>query len=64
MLSQEQLNHIAAGLGEIPTKHGAPLVSDINAQLQTQQGDPAKFVAAVEAFLAPAKAALARPKEG
>lgn len=63
VLTSETINNISMGLQEIPTKFGAPTINDLNAQLQTQQHDPAKFVAAVEAFLAPIKAKLAAPKE-
>jgi hypothetical protein len=35
-LSQEQLNVIAAGLSELPFKHAAPVVAEINKQVSGQ----------------------------
>jgi hypothetical protein len=35
-LTQEQLNVIAAGLQEMPFKHAAPLVAEINKQISEQ----------------------------
>jgi len=58
VITQETLTHIASGLGEIPTKHGAPVIENINGQLKAQQDDPAKFVTSIEALLAPLKVTL------
>ena len=44
-LTQEQLQIIAAALGELPMKHAAPIVQEINKQIAGQikpQAVPAK----------------------
>ncbi len=58
-VTPEQAAIIGAGLMELPGKHCNPVVQDINAQTELAAKDPAKFVALVEAFLAPIKASLA-----
>jgi len=59
VLTQEQVQRIGDGLGEIPTKHGSPIINEINGQLEQVEKDPATFVAMIEKLLAPVKAKLA-----
>lgn len=41
--TEEQINILAAGLGELPLKHSNPVLQDMSKQLQEQQEDmPAK----------------------
>ena len=35
--TQEQLNYIALGINEIPHKFAAPLINEINKQLEAQR---------------------------
>lgn len=63
ILSQDMVQKIGDALGETPTKIGAPIINEINRQIYQMTHDPAKFVAAVEAYLAPIKAKLVVPLE-
>lgn len=58
-ITQAQADIIAAGLLELPGKHCNPVIQALNEQTTLRENDPAKFVAAVEAYLAPIKAKLA-----
>lgn len=47
-LTQEQLNVVAAGLGELPFKIASPVVAEINAQYEAQRAGPAGRAGSVE----------------
>lgn len=63
VLTQQGVQKIGEALGEIPTKFGAPLIDDINAQIKLISADPGAFIKMMDQLLIPIRAKLEPPTD-